>query len=102
MKRSDLPLMLGGILAAVAFFLPFVGPNEFRPTPSLLADLQDTLQILARLQEGRPFPVLAIPGAVVLCFEPVAALLLLAGGVLAQRRGRAVYAWSVGGAVLTA
>ena len=62
MKRSDLLLMLGGILAAVAFFLPFVGPTEFQPIPSLLADLQDTLQTLAHLQEGTRFPVPGHPG----------------------------------------
>jgi hypothetical protein len=88
MKWSALLIVSGGMLAAVAFFLPFylrdVGVSVFGPGVSLLEGMQDR-GIAANLD---------------LWCEPVGALLLIVFGGLAGKLGRLAVVGSLSGAVL--
>ncbi len=101
MKRSYLLVIIGGVLAAVAFFLPFFASPRtgiFGPGDSLLSTFQGTLRLLnsesASLFQEIMFLLFFVP-------EPLAALLLFVSGLLAPRLGRSLYVWGLGGAVLS-
>jgi hypothetical protein len=88
MKRSHLLVMAGGLLAAVAFFQPFIQASSaagvFGPGWSLQNLLRD---------DGLDY-------AFSLLCEPFAALVLLLFGWRARNMGRTTSAWSLSGAVV--
>ena len=102
MKRSNLVVLAGGLLAAVAVFLPFFlsqpGAGLFGPGTSQLK----ALQIAFSPQRFRFVPTLfLLMEEASLLFEPLGAVLLLISGVLAFRLGRSALVLGVIGGVLS-
>jgi hypothetical protein len=101
MKRSYLLVITGGLLAAVAFFLPFfVTPRTgiFGPGDSLQSTFLDSLRLLYGESVSLFQMVMTL---LIIVLEPLGAILLLASGLLVPRLGRSLYAWGLSGAVLS-
>ena len=100
MKLHPLLLLVGGIVAAVAFFLPFrlTGPDVgfFGPGTSQLDSLVSALQY----HPVPGFELYALLNSVISLLEPLGALALIVSSFFAFRGRRAAYAWGAGGAVL--
>src|SRR5215469_9927151 len=101
MKRSYLLVLAGGVLAAVAFFLPFFVPPQtgiFGPGDSLQSTFLDSLRLLYGESVSLFQMVMTL---LIIVLEPLGAILLLASGLLVPRLGRSLYAWGLSGAVLS-
>lgn len=102
MKRSALFMLAGGLLAAVAFFLPFF---VFRPEAGVFSSGNSLLYGIQHYFEGlgsiKASPFQIIIGIVTNVLEPAAAILLIVGGLLASQRGRAAYVLGIIGAVFS-
>jgi hypothetical protein len=102
MKHGNLLVLAGGILVAVALFLPFflASPEAgvLGPGLSLLSGVLPNFQALGSLNSFQLQPII---GVVTILFEPAGAVLLIAAGALALRVGRAAYVWGLAGAVLS-
>src|ERR1051326_9360541 len=99
MKLHPLLLLVGGMVAAVAFFLPFTltGPDAgfFGPGTSQLDSLISALQY-------HPLPGYELDSllyTVIILLEPLGALALIVSSFFAFRGRRAAYASGAGGAV---
>jgi hypothetical protein len=102
MKRAYFLVIAGGLLAAAAFFLPFVlsqpGSGPFGPGASLLYDFQNTM---AELDSARATPVQIAAIVLAHLFEPIGALLFITSGLFAVLWGwRAASVWVLSAAVL--
>lgn len=98
MRRNAFLVGAGGILAALAFFLPYFSGSRtgvFSSGPSLLNFLQ---QVFAPPSGLTSRILLSI--VVIYLPEPLGTLLLLVGGVLVLTRVRTAYLWSLSGAVI--
>src|ERR1041384_7958256 len=100
MKRSPLLMLIGGMLAAVAFFLPFVVSHPENGVFGTGISLLDGVEHALLLGELRNFQSFSILGDTLFYYEPVAALLLIASGVLTFTGRRAGYLWGLSGALL--
>jgi hypothetical protein len=102
MKRSDLVICAGGILVAVAVFLPMYLANPsvgvFGPGRSLLSGIQQDVQAQGSMNTLYLPLILNVATALL---EPAGAVLLITAGLLAGRVGRAAYVWGLAGAVLS-
>ena len=94
MKRSNLLVVAGGILAAVAFFLPY-NSALFGQGKTLLNAIQSYFQFSdAAFGSSTQFRFLIELVIILLC-EPIGAVLLIAGGLLALRMHRATSIWGL-------
>jgi hypothetical protein len=100
MKRSYLLVLAGGVLTAAAFFLPFITTSGiFGSGISLQRQFQNDWRFLLVDESPTPDEIIAI--ILITVLEPLSAILLLAGGLLAPRLGRSLYVWGLSGAVLS-
>ena len=100
MKRSTLPMLAGGILAVVGYFLPvYVHPSElFIPGTSLYDHLRTILK-----EAGLVSPTYQseyITAVIVSFLVPVGTLLLIASGPVAFKLRRAGSIMGLSGAVI--
>ena len=102
MRRNALLVIVGGVLAAAAFFLPFFLDNPqaglFGPGTSLLSAFRQSVLLLIG-ESVSPFQFIVT--VVITLLEPIGAFLLFAGGLLAPKMGRSLYIWGLSGAVLS-
>ncbi|HLV99237.1 MAG TPA: hypothetical protein VKT82_11245 [Ktedonobacterales bacterium] len=101
MKRLHLLILAGGLLAGIAFFLPFALSNPeagiFSSGDSLKEKLNYTLSVLGvlKIDQGRIFL-----GYVATFLEPAGVILLLLGGLVALKLRRAGALCGLCGALL--
>ncbi len=102
MKPSNLLMLLGGLLAAAAFFLPFSlsysGASFFGSGVSLLDVVRQYFSSAFRYTKFNPFMLVL---QVDLLLEPAGAVLLILRGILARWLGRKAFVLGLIGAVLS-
>ena len=99
MKRSNFLVLAGGLLAAVAFFLPFFLTKQMPGCSALVRACWTSFRSSVVGNTGHT-GFQAIVAAAIGLLEPFGVVLSIVGGLLAFKWARAGSVWALSGAVL--